>query len=199
MSNLPQHNLHRLMARQGMTVEELAGRTGVDCRSIRGILDGRKRPQARTLHRLAKGLGVDADEFFLDPARLLYRRFDQQTNPEVAQAVARHPDLFRDWSEGDFEELHSRFGMGGALTFEGVLEAARRMNRNRTLHRKLALLLETGHAELVGRLIDAIYQTVVPGSLVPHDAQGTEGERGLGSLSGEHDAGPSQVLSRHGR
>ena len=169
MSNLPQQNLRRLMARQGVTIEQLAGRTGVDCRSIRGILDGRKRPQARTLHRLAEGLGVDADEFFVDPARLLYRRFDQQTNPEVARAVAGHPELFRDWAEGDFEELQSRFGMGGALTMEGVLEAARRMNRNRTIHRKLALLLETGQAELVARLIEAIYQTVVPGPEVPQE------------------------------
>ncbi len=167
MTNLPQQNLRRLMARRGLTIEQLADRTGVDCRSIRGILDGRKRPQARTLHRLAHGLGVDADEFFLEPARLLYRRFDHHTNPEVAQAVAHHPELFRDWTEADFEELHSRFGMGGALTAEGVLEAARRMNRNRVLHRKLAVLLETGHAELVGRLIDAIYHTVVPGTDLP--------------------------------
>lgn len=173
MCNLPQQNLRRLMARRGMTIEELASRAGVDGRSIRGILGGRKRPQARTLRRLAQGLGVDADELFLEPARLLYRRLDQHTNPEVAQAVAHHPELFQDWTEGDFEELHSRFGMGGALTFEGVLEAAQRMNRNRRLHRKLALLLETGHAELVGRLIDAIYQTVVPGLQLPEGTPGT--------------------------
>lgn len=174
MSNLPQQNLRRLMARQGVTIEQLASRTGVDCRSIRGILDGRKRPQARTLYRLAEGLGVDADEFFVDPARLLYRRFDEQTNPEVAQAVADYPDLFGDWTERDFEELHSRFGMGGALTPEGVLEAARRMNRNRAVHRKLALLLETEHAELVGRLIDAIYQSVVPGPEFPHGTSASD-------------------------
>lgn len=176
MVNLPQQNLRRLMARRGTTIEELAGRSGVDCRSIRGILDGRKRPQARTLHRLAKGLGVDADEFFLEPARLLYRRFDQQTNPEVAEVVARFPELFRDWTEGDFEELHSRFGVGGALTFEGVLEAARRMNRNRALHRKLAILLETGHAELVGRLIDTLYESAVGDPQLPHEAPQNQGQ-----------------------
>ncbi len=178
MSNLPQQNLRRLLVRRGVTLEELARRSGVDRRSIRGILDGRKRPQARTLHRLAEALGVDADELFLDPARLLYRRFDQHTNPEVAHAVAQHPELFRDWTEGDFDELHSRFGVGGALSFEGVLEAARRMNRNRTLHRKLALLLETGHAELVGRLIDAIYQSVVPGPQLPPQPQNAGDEAG---------------------
>ncbi|MCR4412282.1 MAG: helix-turn-helix domain-containing protein [Thermoguttaceae bacterium] len=158
MANLPQENLRRLMTRAGLTIEQLADRAGVDCRSIRGILDGSNRPHARTLHRLAEGLGVDADEFFLDPVRLLYRRLDRQTNPLVAEILQAHPELTEGWTAADFDELHSRFGTGGGLTADGALETIHRMNRNRSLHERLAVLLETSQRELIGKLIDAFYE-----------------------------------------
>jgi transcriptional regulator with XRE-family HTH domain len=153
----PQENLRRLMSREGATIEELAQRSGVDVRSIRGILQGANRPHARTLHRLAEALGVDADEFFVDPARLLYRRFDRQTNPRVDEAIEGRPDLFEGWTEADFDELHSRVGTGGPLTLEGTLAAVEAMNRNRRLHEKLAVLLESSQADLIGEMIDLFY------------------------------------------
>ena len=76
-------NLRRLMTRMGLTIDDVTAKSGVDQRTIQGILDGSKRPHAKTLHRLAAALMVSPDEFFVDPARLAYRCFDQATNPVV--------------------------------------------------------------------------------------------------------------------
>ena len=50
-------NLLRLMARLDLSISQVAERTGLDERTIRGIVHGTNRPQARSLHRLAAGLG----------------------------------------------------------------------------------------------------------------------------------------------
>ena len=154
-------NLRRIMTNQGLTIGELVRRSGLDRRTLRGILDGRKRPQPRTLHRLAVGLGVSSDELFLDPAQLLYRRFDRFTNPVVQEVVGQSPELFAGWTEADFDELYSRFGEGGCLTAEGVAGAAREMNANRAMHDKLSVLLESSHADLVRGILELLYQQVV--------------------------------------
>ncbi len=154
-------NLRRLMANQGLTIEEVARKSGTDRRTIRGILNGRKKPHPRTLHRLAESLGIAGDEFFLDPTQLLYRHFDRHTNPVVQEVLDDTPDLFAGWTEADFEELHSRFGVGGCLTAEGVIATARDMNVNRDLHEKLAVILETSHAKLIRGILDVVYRQVV--------------------------------------
>jgi transcriptional regulator with XRE-family HTH domain len=161
MSDHARQNLSRLMAAGDVSFGRLAERTGLDVRTIRGVLRGGRRPHATTLHRLAEGLEVSVDEFFVDPAQLLYRRFDRQTNPLVAEVVAEHKKLFAGWTEADFDELHSRVGTGGALTAEGALEAARQMNRKRELHEKLDLLLESTHAELAAEILDVLHEKVV--------------------------------------
>jgi transcriptional regulator with XRE-family HTH domain len=151
-------NLRRLMAEAGLTLDQVVQRSGLDLRTIKAILNGRKQPHARTLHTLAAGLGVAADEFFQHPSLLLHRRFDRQTNPLVTEVVESNRELFRDWTEGDFDELYSRFGHGGALTTEGVLDAAQTMSRRRQVQQKLALLMETEHADLIAGLIDVFYE-----------------------------------------
>ncbi|MCH8023519.1 MAG: hypothetical protein IIB43_02315 [Candidatus Marinimicrobia bacterium] len=65
------------------------------------------------------------------------------------------------WMETDFEELHSRFGTGGALTPEGAAEAVVAMNLKRAVHQKVALLLESGEASLLVGLVDLLYQKIV--------------------------------------
>ncbi len=155
-------NLRRIMAEQGLSLGQVVGNTGLDRRTVSAILDGSNRPHSRTIHRLAAGLGVSPSELFVNPGQLLYRRFDAQTNPIVREVVDRHPDLFDGWSEMDFEELHSRFGQGGALTVEGTLAIARRMNRNRQVHEQLALLLESSQAETIRGIVEVIYRQVSP-------------------------------------
>jgi transcriptional regulator with XRE-family HTH domain len=160
MSDYAAENLRRLMADRGLSIRQLAEETGLDERTIRGILSGANTPQARTLHRLARGLGVPVDELFLDPAQLLYRCFDRLTNPMVEDVIHAHPELFTGWTEADFDELHSRVGKGGALTVEGALAAVGQMNRRRELHEKLDLLLESSQAETIRGIVEVLYDQV---------------------------------------
>jgi len=161
MHDFTANNLARLMAARGWSIDEVARHTGLDRRTIQGALHGTKRAHPRTVQRLADGLEVSPDEFFLDPARLLYRRFDQHTNPLVDDVVETHAELFADWNSEDFAELHSRVGSGGPLTAEGVLASVAGMNRKRDLFRKLALLLESNHATTIGCIIDALCAQVI--------------------------------------
>jgi len=154
-------NLLRLMAANGWSLSGIAEQTGLHVRTVRGILNGTKKPHAQTLHRLAEGLGVSIDEFFVDPAQLLYRRFDRQTNPLVAEVMESHHELFAGWTEADFDELHSRVGTGGPLTMEGALTTVRHMNRKRELHEKLDLLLESTHAEVAAGILNVLYEKIV--------------------------------------
>jgi transcriptional regulator with XRE-family HTH domain len=153
-------NLRRLMARLDISLDALAASSGVDRRTIAGLLRGKNRPHSRTLHRLAEALAVPADEFFQDASLLAHRAFDRQTNPLVDEVVAERPDLFIAWSEGDFDELYSRFGTGGALTRAGALVAAEQINRVRAVQEKVALVLETHEAELLEEFVDLLYRRV---------------------------------------
>lgn len=153
-------NLRRLMARHGWTVDSVVAESGLDERTIRGILAGSTRPHARTLHRLAQGLGVNSDELFQDPSLLAYRLFDRRTNPLVDEAVRQHPQLFQGWVEADFDELYSQFGAGGCLTLEGALALVARINKKRSVHDQVAVLLESSEAELLASLVDLLYQRV---------------------------------------
>jgi transcriptional regulator with XRE-family HTH domain len=163
MSEHVGENLRRLLAAGGLSIRRLAEKTALDERTIRGILGGTNTPHARTLNRLAEGLGVPVDEFFLQPSQLLYRHFDHGANPVVEEVMEAHRELFSDWTEADFDELHSRVGSGGALTFEGALTAVQQMNRRRELHEKLDLLLESSQAEVVRGIVDVLYSQVVVG------------------------------------
>ena len=155
-------NLHRLMARFGLTVGHVVERTGLDERTVKGILSGSsRRPHARTLHKLAAGLGVPADELFQNPSLLARRRFDRATNLVVDEVVAERRELFDGWSERDFDELYSRFGTGGGLTTGGTLETVEAMNRKREVHHKVDLVMETDEAELLSRIIGVLYDRVV--------------------------------------
>lgn len=161
MSEHAGENLARLMADQGLSIHQVAEKCGLDNRTIRGVLANANKPHARTLHCLARGLRVSIDEFFLDPSRLLYRHFDRHTNPVVQQVIDARGELFDGWGESDFNELHSRVGTGGCLTFDGAVAAAEQMNRKRDLHEKLDVLLETSQSELIASILEVLYGQAV--------------------------------------
>lgn len=152
-AHLLAHNLRRIMAREGMTYEDVIAATGLDERTIRGIARGTTRTQARTLHRLADGLGVMVDDLFAPPAGMSAGDFDVATNPAINETVSEHPDLFEGWSPHDFQELASRFGVGGQLNEAGVREAAVAMNTDRELLTKAHLVLESDQRHLLAELI----------------------------------------------
>jgi transcriptional regulator with XRE-family HTH domain len=169
-------NLRRLMAREGLTLAELARRSRLNCRTLKGVLKGSRRPRARTLHQLAASLNVPVEELFQDPALLRHRLFDRQTNPVVEELVQSSPRLFHGWSQAEFDEIYSRFGTGGALTPQGALETVCSMNRRRELIAKVKLLWETGEAELLESMIDVLYRRVIvttPDRQAPEDLSGS--------------------------
>ena len=98
-------NVRRLMAREGLTYDEVVAATGLDERTLRGLIRGTNNPHARTLHKLAAGLGVPIDELFRPVGRAL--EFDRATNPLVETVIAQRPEVFADWSEDEFAELYS--------------------------------------------------------------------------------------------
>lgn len=168
LAAMPDFALHcrRLMAERGLTVRELVTRSGLDHRTVKAVLRG-SRPQPRTLHSLARGLGVPTSELFREPPPHAAQAFDRATNAAVARTLEEHPELFLDWTEAEFAELESRVATGGALREQGVLAAVQDMNRNRRVQQQVAVLLETSHATLLAALVEAMYVQVVP-SAQPH-------------------------------
>ena len=129
---------------------------------VRSLLnDDAVRPHSRTLHQLTRGLGIDADELFQNPSLLARRMFDRRTNPVVDVVVREEPHLFDGWTLADFDDLYSRFGTGGEMTVDGTRAAVEVINLRRTTLGKVALLLETGQAELLVKMIDVLYEQVV--------------------------------------
>jgi transcriptional regulator with XRE-family HTH domain len=153
-------NLRRLMARDGLTFDDVVQASGLDERTVRSVVRRRNNPHARTLHKLAAGLGVSIDELFRPVGRWSPRRFDRATNELVDNVVATHQEQFADWTEAEFDELYSRFGTGGQLTEAGVLAAAEAMNAKRDLWRQVSVILESGEAELLAEFIELLYRRV---------------------------------------
>ena len=156
-------NLRRLLAQHGLTIAEVARRAAIDRRTVQAVLNGSGKPHPKTIHQLAEAFGVGADEFYVEPSQLLSRQFDHDSNPLVGEVIEAHPRVFDGWTAVDFDELHSRFGTGGALTDEGVLEAAEAMNERRVVYEKLAVLLESSQKDLARKMIELLYDQVVVG------------------------------------
>jgi transcriptional regulator with XRE-family HTH domain len=153
-------NLRRLMARAGLTLEDAVTATELDERTLRGVIRGTTNPHARTLHKLALGLGVEMDELFRPPGQYAPRQFDRVTNTLVEEVVASNAEVFRNWSEADFDELFSRFGTGGQLTPTGIMAAAEAMNAKRDVRRQVSIILESGEAELLSQFVSVLYGRV---------------------------------------
>lgn len=154
-------NLRRLMAKDGLTFEEVVAATQLDERTLRAVARGRSNPHARTLHKLAEGLGVSIDELFHTPGRISSQRFDRATNSRVRDVIAHHSHLFAGWTEADFDELYSRFGTGGELTEAGVIATAEAMNAKREILRQASVVLESNQTELLAEFIAMLYRRTV--------------------------------------
>ena len=143
-----------------MTYVDVVEATGLDERTIRGLVRGANHPHARTLHKLAQGLGVEIDELFRPLGHTSPRQFDRATNSLVKAIVASRPELFENWSDAHFDELYSRFGAGGQLTESGVLAAAEAMNAKHELLREIGVILESSEAGLLSEFVQMLYRRV---------------------------------------
>jgi transcriptional regulator with XRE-family HTH domain len=160
-------NIRRLMAQQSLSYDELVEASGLDARTIRGLVRGASTPHARTLHRLAAGLGVPIDELFHSSDGSPEVEFDFATNPIIGEVAAAHPEIFAGWTTAEFRELASRFGVGGGLSEKGAIAAAHAMNAKRRTVEKLAVILESDQADLVTELVDMIFDRVTIKAFAP--------------------------------
>ena len=59
--------LRRVMVERDLTLRQVVAATHLHERTVKGVLNGKAKPHARTLHALAQGLGFEASEFFPGP------------------------------------------------------------------------------------------------------------------------------------
>lgn len=74
----------------------------------------------------------------------LNRRLDERTNPLVDVVAEERPELFAQWTAAEWAQLRSLRGVGGALTHEGVVAEAEKINENRDARRMFEALLTIG-------------------------------------------------------
>lgn len=165
-------------AQRGWDVSDLAREAGVSRTTAHQLLAGETRqPHLSTLARIAGALGVSVAELSTEVEKDVAvselrtheaATLDRQTNPRIFEVAEESPQLFAGWTTAEWDELYSTFGTGGALTAEGVRDAASAINRKRETVRKVQVLLETHLADVATQLVEALYRMVRPlGNLEP--------------------------------
>lgn len=188
------NRIRELCRHKGWDLGELAQRAGLSRTTLYHLEKGRtRRPHGSTLRKIAAALEVrpeqlweEGDEIGRRPRPAFpaptpeeadtQRDFDRGTNPMVADVADEWPELFREWTESEWDELYSSVGTGGPLTREGVVEAAATINRKRRTVQQLHVLLETHLSEVAAGLIETLYGLVRPAGN-PDSTSGPAGER----------------------
>ncbi|TWT63145.1 helix-turn-helix domain-containing protein [Rubinisphaera italica] len=88
------------------------------------------------------------------------RLFDRQSNWAIQEVCQNHPELFADWSDEQWDELFSTFGVGGELNETGVLQQAEAINAKRETIYQLQVVLETHLADAARNVIRSLYDSV---------------------------------------
>ena len=97
------NNLRRLMARFGMTLDDVVVATGLCERTVKQLLSGRTKSHPRTLHRLAAALNASVDEFFwpnVDEASPISQFSDEEVREKVERLLlSERRDLLAELAE----------------------------------------------------------------------------------------------------
>ncbi|WP_146371974.1 helix-turn-helix domain-containing protein [Symmachiella macrocystis] len=170
--------LQAFRMRKGWNMDRLSEVAGVSRTTVYHLERGDiAKPRASTLYKLAVALEIDPHELSPDampvdasgpgwpPGEAQQRgdprtKFDLRTNPCIKAAYRGAAAHFTGWSQQEWDELYSTFGVGGPLTEQGVLEIARKINRKRETIHQLQVVLETHHADVAAGLIANLYRLV---------------------------------------
>lgn len=164
---------------RGWDEVELARRADVSRTTLYHLRLGKiRRPRITTLTALAEAFELPLERFLWGhcepPQSAAMSRsgevqdFDRSTNQAVRQVYEEHPELFLNWTDREWEELYSTFGVGGALNEDGVISNARQINESRHTRRQLDVIMETHLREVATRMIESLYRMVIPeGNLSP--------------------------------
>ncbi|MAT16596.1 MAG: hypothetical protein CMJ46_15155 [Planctomyces sp.] len=190
--------IERFSHRKAISQQALAKKAGISRTFFSNLQRGKVRwPQSSTLRKIATALEIPLEELCdIDDERAYQQdtaagaitsgstvnpaQLDRRTNPVVTEVYRSHPSLFEGWEAHDWDEIYSSFGVGGALTEEGVREVATQINEKRDLLRKVQVLLETHQRDQVVDMINSLYRSVQLGdefyrSSSNHDGDGTDG------------------------
>jgi transcriptional regulator with XRE-family HTH domain len=171
--------IRELRLARGWGIEALARHAGVSRTTLHNLEKGlTPNPRAGTVKKLAEAFEIAVGELLADRApagdggprsavpRTPFaaeqseagrRQFDRYTNPTVDEVRAERPRLFLGWSNDNWDELYSEFGIGGPLTPQGVVQAAEAINRKRETLRQLSVVLETELGEVAARMIATLH------------------------------------------
>jgi transcriptional regulator with XRE-family HTH domain len=140
--------------RKGLNQSELAEQAGVSRTTLHQLERGAvQEPRAKTLSRIAAALDLPPESLASSESAT----FDRGTNPAVAAARAADPQRL---SEAEWADLAATFGVGGALTAEGVEQLAARSAEDAEILHRLRVVLQTHLREPARRVVDALYQSV---------------------------------------
>ncbi|QDT52036.1 helix-turn-helix protein [Caulifigura coniformis] len=152
---------------RGWDVVELERRSGIGRTTLYHLEKGHtQRVRSSTLAAIARAFEMEAGQLMGagDDPRAVERRlsaeFDRATNPAVAEVARERPEVFEGWTQDDWEEINSQFGVGGQLTPLGALKAAEAINEKRETVRQLQVVLETHLREVAREVIETFYRMV---------------------------------------
>lgn len=173
-------NFHRQLRQSGLSIQQLSEQAEVDIPTLkRWMRTGVVRPEHRHIAAVARVFGLadpwsllkesegnpaaesvsdvvraDADSASLPPT------VDRAANPMIEEVRRDRPDLFDAFSPEDWTELYSNRGVGGSLSYDGVLHVAERINAKREIRRKFEVILETQHFRTLANLVEVLYRDV---------------------------------------
>ena len=149
-------NLRRLMAAKNLTLNEVARRSGLDVRTVHGILNNpRARPHARTLHKLAQGLAVPVEELFQNPAALSTSAVVQGTHPLIQRVLKEQPELFDGWESADFHHLVQFSDRYNIQQPPELLQLVNSINRVRQLYPGILTILMSSYGTLFVKVVES--------------------------------------------
>ncbi len=149
-------NLRRLMAAKNLTLNEVARRSGLDVRTVHGILNNpRARPHARTLHKLAQGLAVPVEELFQNPAALSTSAVARGTNPLIQRILKEQPELFDGWESADFHHLVQFSDRYNIQHPPELLQLVNSINRIRQLYPEILTILMSSYGTLFVKVVES--------------------------------------------
>ena len=166
-------NLRRLMAAKNLTLAEVARRSGLDVRTINGILNNpQARPHARTLHKLARGLRVPVEELFQAPPQLIQHPQRAVSHPGIRRLLQERPDLFDGWEASDFARLESLCEERQVRQIAQVVQLATLVNRTRQLSSGILRILASNYGPLFVQTVNAFLATLDREPSMPNGTAG---------------------------
>jgi hypothetical protein len=172
------NKIARLVEERGWNQEEFARITRLNRHTVRQILlSGARRLRNATTSACARALGLSVNDLRTLPLEQLLPRMraadaagsgadprrrlrEEAVNPDLRAWAEQNPDRARQLTLGEVDELLAAQGSGEALGADGVERLVDRIERRRTLVRRVATLTGTDYLELLELFVGLLYEKV---------------------------------------